>query len=419
MIFNKTLWNKYTLSWYLLDVGSSFTAIVGLLYFSQWIVVDNGIKEIWYTLPTILATILLILSSTHVGWLGDTFGKHFKHLKVITITALLSMACLLLSAYFLGHIGVWLALLFFLIYMFMSQLVSVPYYSFIKTLVPESMYGKLSGIGMAGSQIGSVLGVLVALPILHVGGFSGNPRIDVFTVMLLLYALCAIPSLRLLKHKNPIPYIGIEKQNFKNSLRNGYIEASKYKGVIPVLLSFYLFSDAIQTSILYFGLFLEKVLHVNDTVKSYMYLVITLGFSIGALLSGWLSDRYNRKKVLVYWLLPNAISIFLVAIVSDVKIAFVLYFILGVTIGGVFTASRSYLASLIPPEKQGTIFGLYTFSERAASIMGPVIWLIVIALIPGVLGYRVALAVLAVCTLTSIIPLIYKKRELHTSVENV
>jgi UMF1 family MFS transporter len=410
MTINKTLWNKYTISWYLVDVGTSFTGVVGMLYFSQWIVIDHGIKEIWYTAPTILATLALLLTSTHVGWLGDKFGRHFKYFKWIMIATLVSLLLVILSGYFLGINGPWFALIFLCIYSYFYQLNLVPYASFIKSLVPEESYGKLSGFGIAGGQLGSIIGVLIAVPILAMGGFSGSPRLDAFAIMLVLFTLCVIPGLIILKDKNPKAQPQLVHQSIKQSLRNGYNVAKQFPGVLPLLLSFYLFSDAIMTAILYFGLFLEKVLHVDDTTKSYMYLMVTLGFSLGALLSGWLSDKYNRKRVLIACLIPNAFCIFLVALVTNVTLAYILYLVLGATIGAVFAASRSYLTSLISIEKQGTIFGLYTFSEKAASIVGPLIWLLVISRIPGALGYRVALFVLGLCTLSATIPLIYKSK---------
>lgn len=410
MTINKTLWNKYTISWYLVDVGTSFTGVVGMLYFSQWIVIDHGIKEVWYTAPTIIATLALLLTSTHVGWLGDKFGRHFKYFKWIMIATLVSLLGVILSGYFLGISGPWAALVFLCLYSYFYQLNLVPYASFIKTLVSQESYGRLSGFGIASGQLGSIIGVLIVIPILAIGGFSGSPRLDAFAIMLLLFTLCVIPALFILKDKNPKPQPQLVHQNFRQSLRNGYNEAKQFPGVLSLLLSFYLFSDAIMTAILYFGIFLEKVLRVNDTTKSYMYLMVTLGFSLGALLSGWLSDKYNRKKVLIFCLIPNAICIFIVAFVTNVTIAYILYLILGATIGSVFAASRSYLTSLITIEKQGTIFGLYTFSEKAASIVGPLIWLFVISRIPGVLGYRIALFILGLCTLCAVIPLIYKKK---------
>ncbi|MEK7585711.1 MAG: MFS transporter [Patescibacteria group bacterium] len=410
MTINKALWNKYTISWYLVDVGTSFTGVIGMLYFSQWIVIDHGIKEVWYTAPTIIATVVLLLTSTHVGWIGDKFGIHFRNFKWIVFGTITSLLLVILSGYFLGVSGPWFALFFLCFYSYFYQLNLVPYSSFIKSLVGEKLYGKLSGFGLASGQLGSVVGVLIVIPVLAMGGFSGSPRLDAFAIMLLLFTLCVIPALILLKDKNPKPQPQLLHQSFKQSLKNGYNEAKKFPGVLPLLLSFYLFSDAIMTAILYFGIFLEKVLHVNDTTKSYMYLMVTLGFSIGALLAGWLSDKYNRKKVLIFCLIPNAVCIFTVAFVTNVNLAYLLYLILGATIGSVFVASKSYLTSLISVEKQGTIFGLYTFSEKAASIIGPLIWLFVISQIPGALGYRVALFVLGLCTLCAIIPLLYKKK---------
>lgn len=407
----KALWNKYTISWYLVDIGTSFTGVIGLLYFSQWIVVDHHIKEVWYTAPTIIGTVVLLFTSTHIGWIGDKFGFHYRNFKWITIATIISLFLVIVSGYFLGNTGPWVALFFLLLYSYFYQVNIVPYVSFIKSLVPSELYGRLSGYGIAGGQIGSVIGVLIAIPILASGGFSGSPRLDVFTVMFILFGFCMIPSLVLLRGKNPPPQPQLPEQKMLYALRSGYAEARSFPGVVPLLISFYLFSDAIMTAVLYFGIFLEKVLHVNDTIKSYMYLMVTIGFSLGAFIAGQLSDRYDRKRVLILCLLPNAFCIFLVALVRNITLAYLLYFVLGMTIGSVFVASRSYLTSLISIEKQGMIFGLYSFSEKAASIVGPLIWLVVLAMIPGEAAYRVALSILGLCTLGAIIPLIQKRQK--------
>ncbi len=231
------------------------------------------------------------------------------------------------SGYVLGSYGPWVALIFLCSYTYFYQLGGVPYNSFTTSLVPKDSYGKLSGFGMAAGQLGSIIGVLIAVAMLAVGGFSGNPRLDIFAVMLVLFALSVIPALRYLKDKNPKADPAIPHRTFWQSLQGGYREAKQFPGVLPLLLSFYLFSDAIMTAILYFGLFLEKVLHVSDTTKSYMYLMVTLGFLIGALIAGWLSDAYNRKHVLISFLIPNAICIFFVAVVSNVSLAYILYLI--------------------------------------------------------------------------------------------
>lgn len=46
----------------------------------------------------------------------------------------------------------------------------------------------------------------------------------------------------------------------------------------------------------------------------------------------------------------------------------------GFGMGFSYASSRAYFASLFPNEESGRFFGLYTFSERAASTVGPLFW---------------------------------------------
>ena len=80
--------------------------------------------------------------------------------------------------------------------------------------------------------------------------------------------------------------------------------------------------------------------------------------------------------------------------------------------GVVYASSRSYLASLIPVGESGTFFGLYTFAERFASVIGPAIWGIIIfgfsTLAPA--NYRIAAFVMGILVLAAVIPLLKIKK---------
>ena len=72
----KDLWTKELNARYLCDLANSFITITMTLYCSQWVVVDNKISDFWFSIPLILATIVLIFISTHFGMLGDKKGIH-------------------------------------------------------------------------------------------------------------------------------------------------------------------------------------------------------------------------------------------------------------------------------------------------------------------------------------------------------
>jgi MFS transporter, UMF1 family len=70
--------------------------------------------------------------------------------------------------------------------------------------------------------------------------------------------------------------------------------------------------------------------------------------------------------------------------------------IAGVGMGGVWVVSRAFIVELSPPERVGEFFGFYGFAGKAASILGPMIWGIVIWVLntTDTLKYRVAVMVL-------------------------
>ena len=63
--------------------------------------------------------------------------------------------------------------------------------------------------------------------------------------------------------------------------------------------------------------------------------------------------------------------------------------------GATWTSSRPLLAQLVPKEKLGQFFGLYSLSGRAAAIVGPIIWGLVVKLpLLGSGAYRAAVLAL-------------------------
>ena len=69
-----------------------------------------------------------------------------------------------------------------------------------------------------------------------------------------------------------------------------------------------------------------------------------------------------------------------------------LFALYGITAGAAFAVSRSLLSDLIPYTVKGQFFSLYSLFERFASILGPAVWGIIVALVTthGALNYRIA-----------------------------
>ncbi|MBI2672890.1 hypothetical protein HYX19_01395, partial [Candidatus Woesearchaeota archaeon] len=71
------------------------------------------------------------------------------------------------------------------------------------------------------------------------------------------------------------------------------------------------------------------------------------------------------------------------------------------------------LAFVVPIHESSTFFGLYTFAERFASVVGPLVWGILIFLFKDNFptNYRIAAFTMGLLVLLGVIPLILKERK--------
>lgn len=416
-VFKKSLWTKELIAWYLYDFANSFIFINMLIYFSQWVVVDNGLSDFWFSLPVILATIVLIFLSTHIGNKGDKHGSHFKIFRIVTILTIISVIALIIAGRGISNnYGVIVALVFFGIYQIFYQLSFVPYNAFMKHISSKEGYGKVSGIGMAIGQLGNIMGLIITLPLINKSiTLFGTDRLAPLIPGLIVFFIFLLPIFIIYRKKQfPAEKNEIFESSFLKSFWNNLKESKKQPGVFPLLLCFYLFSDAITTITLYSAIYLERVFLISDAAKVGIFILITAGLVVGAFLGGILSDKYSHRKILVISLILNAITIVFIAINQEVNFLNLIFALFGITMGVVYASSRSYLASLIPTEESGKFFGLYTFSERVASIIGPLVWGIVILAFASItpVNYRIAAFVMGIFVFLAAIPLTisYKKR---------
>ncbi len=415
-IFKKSLWTKELTAWYLYDFANSFLYINMIIYFSQWVVVDRGLSDFWYSVPVVIATSLLIFLSPYAGHFGDRTGKHFRVFAGSTLMVFISLLLVVLAGRLVGNSsGVVLALIFFGIYQLFYQLALVPYGAFMKYISNQEIYGKVSGIGFGMSQLGHIAGILLTLPVINgTITFFGDDRLATLLPALLAAMLFFLPSYFVFKRRAFPVAVRAAPMPFWGSFWHNLLESRRYPGVFRLLLSFYLFSDAILTIGLYSAIYLERVFGVSDELKANIFMYVFAGFALGAFVGGTVADRWKHKPTLIWSLLFNTLSIMAIALLPTAsKFLIPIYLIFGLTMGTTYASSRSYLASLVPKEKSGTFFGLYVFAERFASIVGPLVWGTVVFLFREQLplNYRLAAATMALFVLAAIIPLLLSEKE--------
>lgn len=382
--------------WTLYDFAKAIVVITFTLYFSQWLVVENKVADIWYNLIFVGASILLLLTGPVLARAADKKNQAMPYLRWMAVLMFISTLTAGLLAVLDNkiYIAVPLAAVCFLFSNYFYQFSLIFYNGFLSQLAPADKQGLVSGIGYAGNWMGQFAGVLIALPFatgaLYLFGHSG--RAQTFVPATLIFFVLALPMLLFFKEagapKNSVVNL---KNEFKNSI-NSFIEVCKLPGVGRFLLGFFLFNDAIITLENNFAIYLQQVFHVSDKLKSLFLLAVLIGITLGSFFGGMIADKLGLKKSLMAILTALIIFVFAAGIANSFSLFFISTFGIGLFYGACVTVSRAMLAKLAPTEKTNHAFSYYSLVERFATLVGPVAWGLTILFLTkeGVIGYKTA-----------------------------
>jgi UMF1 family MFS transporter len=140
-----------------------------------------------------------------------------------------------------------------------------------------------------------------------------------------------------------------------------------------------------------------------------LFVILTVPAVIGSYGIGRLVDRFGPKRTLV-WVLSGWVILLIAMIVVPTRSAFwIVGASIGLIYGGVSTAERPLLLSLVPDVEAGRFFSLMVLSSRAAAVVGPFIWALAVDSLTGPMGtgfaYRAGVGTVAVGMLLALLML--------------
>jgi Bcr/CflA subfamily drug resistance transporter len=97
--------------------------------------------------------------------------------------------------------------------------------------------------------------------------------------------------------------------------------------------------------------------HTSISMVQYTIFFYTVGFSLGALFFGPISDRVGRKPVILWSLLIAAIGSLIALIATSLNILFIARFIQGVALVGVGSTMRAVTKDVCPDKQEMARFG--------------------------------------------------------------
>ena len=401
-------------SWGIYDLANSIMTICFTMYFSQWIIIDNGVHDFWYGLVFSIATAAVLITSPFFGAWSDNIKQRKPFVTLFTIFISLSSIVLgiIAPSNLQQYLKIPLSLLMFFLFQYCYQLVLVFFNSMLYDISNKNNIGMLSGIGEFFNNFGTLIGLFLFLPIAN-GKFallSGEMgRSQVFFAGALLSILLSLPMLFIYKEekkKREKKYNMLNVKSIYLTFFKGLKNIIKHdKNVFRFLISFYFISDAVLTFGLYIAIYFSEVWMLSDTLKTLVLGVTFISLLPGTYIFGLLCQKYSPKKL--YFFTASSLSIILIVISlikANLVLLFIIFFIIGLTQGGLFTISRLLFINISPKDKLGEYFGYYSVFQRFASVIGPLIWGLTVFVLSKypVMKYRVSVLFLGLIILLGI-----------------
>lgn len=370
---------KQIFYWTLYDFANSIVVVAFFLYFSQWLVIEKQIADIWYNLIFTGSSILLVLTSPIIAIIADKKGTCLPFLRITTVSMFIALIITSLLAIYSDTTPK------FVLYTAVTYMIANYFYQFsfsfynplLNILAPQKNHGFISGLGQAANWLGAIVGIIICIPFLN-GSLhilqGTSARAQTFLPTSIVFFILALPMLVFFKEQSAQKAYKVNiKEEYKNIFKS-FKEICRLPGVGRFLLAFFFFNDAILTVQNNYPIFMQQVFGVSDKLKSVLLGCILITSIIGALISGWAADKYGAKRSLIFILVGWAILFPLLGLINNFNIFTILTIILGFLYGSTWTVTRTVMANLAPKNNLNHIFSYYTLSERFATFVGPITW---------------------------------------------
>ena len=363
---------KQVLSWCLFDfANSSYSAVIAgvvfqVYYINRIVGNEGGRGDLWWGAAISVSMLFVSLSSPFLGGIADYGGLRKRLLALYTYLSVLAVACFSLltpgAALFgfllivLANIGMEGGLVF--------------YNSFLPQIAPVEFQGRVSGWGFGVGYSGSILSLLIALPLAKTGRFE-----SIWLMVAIFFSLFSLPAFLLLPRDKSTGVTAAEAGI--RGIRNAWTvlrEVWSRKEPRKFLLSYLIYEDGVNTVIVFSSSLAATTFAFDQGELIGLYLAVQVTALAGAFLLAKPTDAWGPKKVvtlsLVLWSFV-AVGAFFVASKSQ------FWFVActaGLGLGSVQAGTRAFFAQFIPTGKEAEYFGVYALVGKSSAILGPLVF---------------------------------------------
>ena len=372
------------IAWALWDWGSAaFNAVILTFVFTVYLTdavaadEESGSQALGIALG--VAGLLVALLAPVSGQRSDAGGRRKLWLGVHTGLVVACMAGLFFirddPAYLLpGLVLVAAGSVFF-------EIAEVNYNAMLVQVSSPATIGRVSGFGWGMGYFGGLIALTIVLfafiqPDVGLFGVTSEDGLNIRVVALfsaLWFAVFALPVLLFVPEAPPSGERG------RGTFLSGYaVLAGRLRGMwrtdrrtLGFLVASAVYRDGLAAIFTFGGVVAAGTFGFTDTEVVIFAIAANLTAGIGAVLGGRLDDRFGPKQVVVAALAGLCLVGSALVVLSGKVVFWVCGLVLATFVGPAQSSSRTFLARIVAPEKEGEAFGLYATTGRAVSFLGP------------------------------------------------
>lgn len=261
------------------------------------------------------------------------------------------------------------------------EIAEVNYNAMLVQVSTRATIGRVSGFGWGMGYFGGLVALTIVLfafvqPDVGLFGVTSEDGLNIRVVALfaaLWFALFALPVLLLVPEAPP------SGESARGSFLSGYAVLARRlrdmwrtdRRTLLFLVASAVYRDGLAAIFTFGGVVAAGTFGFSATEVVIFAIAANLTAGTGAVLGGRLDDRFGPKRVIVA-ALAGLILVGGALVVLPGKAAFwACGLLLATFVGPAQSSSRTFLARIVAPEREGEAFGLYATTGRAVSFLGP------------------------------------------------
>lgn len=364
--------SKQIISWCFFDfANSSYSAVIAAVVFPVYYVssiVGNeaGIGDLWWGRAISASMAFVAITSPLLGGIADYSGKRKRFLFFYTLLCVLAVSGLsllkegmIIEGFFLiiaANVGMEGGLVF--------------YNSFLPEIAEKEYQGRVSAWGFAVGYAGSILSLLIALPLVKGGHFRETWfMISIFFLFFSLPAFIYLPADRRSGSSILLSAINAGRYSWE-TFRKIWVQ----KEIRKFLLAYLIYEDGVNTVIIFSSIFAATTLGFTANELIGLYIMVQLTALAGAFIMARPIDFWGPKKVVTISLLMWSFVSITAFFIHEKMYFWMLAGFAGLGLGTVQAASRAFFAQFIPVEQKSEYFGVYSLVGKSSAVAGPIIF---------------------------------------------